>query len=176
VGQDDAVALSNTSWAVGYLLRDLPQGQLLVDRALALNPNLAHGWVMSGWINVWSGNPALAVEHLTRAMRHNPLQGDDLGVYAMAHALFFLGKYDEAMVWAERSLRENPDAHGGLRILAASAAFANLTDVAQEAAKRLHSIDPEFRVSRLASYLGPYQKVEFLAKYAEGLRLAGLPE
>ena len=176
VGQDDAVALSNTGWAVAYFLRDLPHAQLLVDRALVLNPNLAHGWVSRGWINLWSGNPALAVEHLTRAMRHNPLHGDVLGVYAMAHALFFLDKYDEAMVWSERLLQDNPDAHGGLRIFAASAAFANVTDVAHKTAKRLQSIDPKFRVSRLASYLGPYQKPEFIEKYAEGLRLAGTPE
>jgi TolB-like protein len=178
VGQDDAAALSSTAWAVAYILRDLPHAQVLVDRALVLNPNLAHGWVSSGWINVWSGNPALAVEHLTRAMRHNPLQGDALGTMpgAMAHALFFIGKYDEAMVWAERLLRQNPDSHVGLRIFAASAAFANMTDIARETAKRLLDIDPEFRVSRLASYLGPYQKPEFIEKYAEGLRLAGMPE
>ena len=31
-------------------------------------------------------------------------------------------------------------------------------------------------VARLRDYLGPYQKSAFLEKYAEGLRLAGLPE
>jgi hypothetical protein len=80
------------------------------------------------------------------------------------------------MAWAERILRENPDAHPGLRVFAASAAFANMTDAARETGSRLHAIDPEFRISRLASYVGPYQKPEFLAKYAEGLRLAGIPE
>jgi tetratricopeptide (TPR) repeat protein len=151
---------------------------LLVDRALALNPNLAHGWVTSGWINVWSGSPAVAVKHLTRAMRLDPLHGDHLqmGRTAMALALFFLGKYREAMAWAERMLRANPDAHPALRIFAASAAFASRRDVARKTAKRLQSIDPDFRISRLASYLGPYQKPEFIEKYAEGLRLAGVPE
>jgi adenylate cyclase len=42
-------------------------------------------------------------------------------------------------------------------------------------ATRLQVVDPAFRVSRLAEYLGPYG-AEFLEKYAEGLRLAGLPE
>ena len=178
VGQDDAAALSNTSWAVAYVLRDLPHAQLLVERALVLNPNLAHGWTHSGWINVWSGNPAVALEHLTRAIRHDPLQVDRAASTrsAMAHALFFLSKYDEAMTWAEIILRTNPDAHPGLRIFAASAAFANVTEAAREMANRLHVVDPEFRVSRLASYLGPYQKAEFIEKYAEGLRLAGMPE
>jgi TolB-like protein/class 3 adenylate cyclase/Tfp pilus assembly protein PilF len=178
IGQDDAAALSNTSWAVAYVLRDLPHAQSLVDRALAMNPNLAHAWGSSGWINLWSGNPAVAVEHLTRAMRHDPLHGHHHVPMrtGMAHALFFLDKYDEAMAWAESLLRENPEAHPGLRIFAASAAFANMTDTAREMGARLHATDPEFRISRLGSYLGPYQKPEFVEKYAQGLRLAGLPE
>ena len=178
IGQDDAAALSNTGWAVAHVLRDLPHAQALVGRAVMLNPNLAHAWADSGWVNVWSGNPAVAVEHLTRAMRHDPLHGERQSTMrsAMAHALFFLDKYDEAMAWAERILRENPDTHPGLRIFAASAAFASRTDAARNAGAQLHSVDPEFRISRLVSYLGPYQQPEFVEKYAEGLRLAGLPE
>jgi adenylate cyclase len=177
IGYDDAAALSHTGWAVAYVLRDIPHAQSLVDRAVELNPNLADAWANSGWINVWSGNPAVAVEHLTRAMRHDPLRGEgDNPMWAMAHALFFLDKYDDAMAWAERGLRQNPDAHPGLRVFAASAAFAGKIDAAREIGARLHSIDPEFRISRLAPYLGPYQRPEFLEKYAKGLRLAGLPE
>src|SRR5882757_9853032 len=178
IGQDDEDALSNTGWAVAYVLRDLPHAQSLVDQALAMNPNLAHAWGNSGWINLWSGNPALAMEHLTRAMRHDPLHGYHHAYMrtGMAHALFFLDKYDEAVAWAESVLRENPDAHPSLRIFAASAAFGNMTDTAREMGARLHAIDPEFRISRLVSYLGPYQKPEFVEKYAQGLQLAGLPE
>jgi adenylate cyclase len=178
IGQDDAAVLSNAGWAVAYVLRDLPHAHSLVDRAVVLNPNLAHAWGISGWINLWSGNPAVAVEHLTRGMRHDPLHGEhhvNLRV-GLAHALFFLDKYDEAMALAESVLRESPDAHPGLRVFAASAAFASRTDAAREAGARLHSVDPEFRISRLVSYLGPYQQPEFVEKYAQGLRLAGLPE
>jgi hypothetical protein len=42
-------------------------------------------------------------------------------------------------------------------------------------AARLKDIDPAFRVSRLREYLGPYQKSEFVEKYQEALRRAGLP-
>jgi len=176
IGQDDADALSHTGRAVASILRDLPHAQSLVDRAVVLNPNLARAWTVSGWINVWSGNPAVAVEHLTRAMRHDPLPGDHHVRAALAHASFFLDKYDEAMAWAESILRENPDSHSGLRIFTASAAFARLKDAARETSLRLHFIDPEFRISRLASYLGPYRKPEFLEKYSDGLRLAGVPD
>jgi adenylate cyclase len=40
----------------------------------------------------------------------------------------------------------------------------------------LQAVDPAFRVSRLEDYLGPYQQPEFVEKYAEALRMAGLPE
>jgi TolB-like protein/class 3 adenylate cyclase len=142
VGHDDAEALSGTAFAVAYVLRDLPRAQLLVDRAVALNPNLALGWVNNGWINLWSGNPALAVEHLKQAMRHDPLQPDRVADRvasaraAMAHALFFLGKYNEAMACAETLRQTHPDSHPALRVLAASAACANLTHVARDMANQ----------------------------------------
>ena len=178
IGHDDAAALSNAGWAVAYVLRDLPHAQSLIDRAVVLNPNLAHAWANSGWINLWSGNPAVAMEHLNRAMRHDPLHGQHHMTMrtAFAHALFFLDKYDEAMAWAEGNIREDIGAHPSLRIYAASAAFADMPDAALAAIARLRSIDPEICISRLASYFGPYKKPEFIEKYTKGLRLAGLPE
>jgi adenylate cyclase len=63
-----------------------------------------------------------------------------------------------------------------LRIGAASAAFAGHIDTAHGLATRLQVVDPAFGVSRLNEYLGPYQRSAFVEKYAEGLRIAGLPE
>jgi hypothetical protein len=40
---------------------------------------------------------------------------------------------------------------------------------------RLRQLDPTLRISNLKDVLGPYRP-EDLAKLAEGLRLAGLPE
>ena len=79
------------------------------------------------------------------------------------------------MAVAEQMLQNSPD-HPALRIGAASAALAGRSDVALRLATHLQSIDPAFAVSRLKDYLGPYQRLDFVDKYAEGLRLAGLPE
>ena len=176
VGQDDGVALGEAAWAVAYLLRDLSSARQLIDRALELNPNLASAWANSGWINIWQGYPDLAIEHLGRAERLDPGSLRLTSFAAMAHAHFFLGEYEKALGVAERMLRHSPDAHVCLRIGAASAAFAGHIDAAHGLAARLQIIDPAFGVSRLAEYLGPYQKSAFVEKYAEGLRLAGLPE
>jgi TolB-like protein/class 3 adenylate cyclase len=176
VGQDDGVALGEAAWAVAYLLRDLSSARQLIDRALELNPNLASAWANSGWINIWQGHPDLAIEHIDRAERLDPGSLRLTSFAAMAHARFFLGEYEKALGLAEGILRHNPDAHVCLRIGAASAAIAGRFDTAHRLAARLQVIDPAFRVSRLSEYLGPYQKSAFVEKYAEGLRLAGLPE
>ena len=94
----------------------------------------------------------------------------------MAHACFFLDRHDEAVSWGLRALQHNPQFHTTLRILVAAAALAGMDETAQQTARQLLAIDPAFRISRLKSYLGPYQLPEFLAKYAEGLRRAGLPD
>jgi len=178
VGQEDGVALGQGAWAVAYVLRDLPSAQRMVERALALNPNLASAWTVSGWINVWTGHPETAMEHLQRAHRLDPGTTPNVGTRysGFAHAHFFLGQHEEGLAAAEHLLRYSPDSHVGMRIGAASAAFAGHSDVAHQLAARLKVIDPAFSVSRLNDYLGPYQKAELLNKYSEGLRLAGLPQ
>jgi TolB-like protein/class 3 adenylate cyclase len=176
VGQDDGVALGEAAWAVAYLLRDLSSARQLIDQALELNPNLASAWANSGWISIWQGHPDLAIEHIGRAERLDPGSLRLTSFAAMAHARFFLAEYETALSLAERMLRYSSDAHVCLRIGAASAAFAGHIDRAHGLAARLQVVDPAFGVSRLREYLGPYQKSEFVEKYAKGLRLAGLPE
>ena len=176
VGNDDGVALAQAGWAVAYILRDLSSAKRLIDRAIELNPNLANAWNTNGWVNLWLGNPAIALEQLHRAYRLDPTPIPIIPITGLAHACFFLDQYEEALVHAEQVLSRSPDAHPGLRIGAASAAFAGRTDLAHHLGARLQALDPTFSISRLREYLGPYQRPEFVGKYAEGLRLAGLPE
>jgi adenylate cyclase len=94
----------------------------------------------------------------------------------LAHTCFFLERYEESLDQAQHLLRRDPDAYSALRIGAASAAFAGRGDVAHQLASHLLEVDPAFSISRLSEYLGPYRRPEFVEKYAEGLRRAGLPE
>jgi tetratricopeptide (TPR) repeat protein len=174
VGQDDGVAIAHAAWSVAYVSRDIASAKQLIDRALELNPNLAAAWINSGWINIWLGQPQLALDHLTLARRFDPTS-HSTRMGATAHAYFFLNRYEEALARAEEMLRGSPNSHPALRVGAASAAFAGRKDAAQRLVGQLQAIDPDFRVSRLGEVLGPYKQASF-DKYAEGLRLAGLPE
>src|SRR5262245_50315650 len=167
--------LRTIAWAVAYVLRDLAIARKHMDRALELNRNDSSAWAHSGWINLWWGSPAVAVEHLGRAVRHDPWHLP-LRRNAMAHAYLFLDKHEEALGCAESQLRDNPDTFPSLCVASASAAFAGMADLALKYGAHLQAIDPNFRVSRLEDYLGPYRLAEFPEKYRTGLRMAGLPE
>jgi len=177
LGKDDAIALADGGWASAYVVRDLELGAALIDRALVLNCNLAEAWYCGGWTKIWLGEREAAIERFARAMRLNPLDPSMLQMRAgTAHAHFFLGRYDEAASWAAMALQDNPDIQGGLRIHAASNAMAGRSEQAQKAVARLRQLNPELRVSNLKDLLGPYRHAEYISRYEEGLRQAGLPE
>jgi adenylate cyclase len=177
LGKDDAIALATGGYALAYVVHDLEVGAALVDRALALNSNLAEAWSCGGWVKTWLGEPEAAIERFARAMRLSPV--DPLAARTRsgtAYAHFLLGRYDEGASWAAMALQDNPDFQPALRQAAASNAMAGRLEQAHKAMARLRQLNPALRVSNLKNLLGPYQHSEDLARFGEGLRRAGLPE
>ena len=176
LSKDDAAVLAFAAYVFGSVVGDLDDGVGFVDRALQLNPNLAMAWHVSGWLRVWGGKPSTAIEHFAHTIRQSPL--DPFIAYAQvgtAHAHFFAGHYDEASAWARMALRELPDLIPALRMAAASDASAGRMDSAKKTMARMRQVDPTRSIANLGDVLGPYGPEEF-AKYAEGVRKAGLPE
>jgi tetratricopeptide (TPR) repeat protein len=176
LGKDDAVALSRAGHALAYVVGDFDAGALFIDRALVLNPNLASACFSSAWLRLWIGEPKIAIQHLARYMRISPL--DPVlpwirSASAFAHA--FAGRYDEAVQFAEQSLSEQPNSHQVLRSAVLSYALAGRLEQARKAMSRLREIDPGLRISNLKD-VTPLQRSQDMAKFAEGMRLAGLPE
>lgn len=174
--RDDPVVLSRAAWAQANVVRDLDTAAGHAELALTLNPNLAMAWAISGWIQVWSGKPELGIEHLSRGMRLSPLDPNvRFGLAATAHAYFMAGRHDEAWSSAEKAVRQWATAPA-FRIAAASAAFVGHADQAAKFVGLLLEVDPGRRVSNLTDVLGPYRRSDDVARYKQGLRLAGLPE
>jgi adenylate cyclase len=177
LGRDDAAALAVSGFALAYVVGDLDDGAAFINRALALNPNLAMAWHFSGWARLWLGEPDLAVQDQARAMRLSPLDPlIDRMQAATAHAHFFAGRYDVASSWAGMALRDRPDLPTALLVATASNGLAGQPEQAEKALARLRQLDPALRVSNLRFTLGPYRRPEDVARYEEGLRKAGLPE
>ena len=147
----------------------------MLERALALNPNLAMTWLFIGWANVWNGEPDTALAQLAQAMRlspHDPQLAMMQAATACAH--FFAGHGAEAVLWARTAVRTQPDHRIGTCILAASQASVGDAGAA-DAMANLRRIDPALRISGLRESF-PIRRPEHLAILVAGLRRAGLPE
>jgi adenylate cyclase len=176
LGKDDAVALSFGGLALGYVADEIEAGIELIDRALRLNPNLAIAWSASGCLRTGLGDHERAIEHTARAMRLSPL--DPLTFFMQtftAFAHFLMGRYDEAWPLAEKACRAQPYFMSAIRLAAASNACAGRLDEARRLVARALQLDPALRVSNFKDRIISIRPEDF-AKYADGLRKAGLPE
>jgi len=176
VGKDDAVALCTGGFALAHVVGDLENGAAFIDQSLVLNPNLAMAWHFSGWVNVWLGEHEMAIERLGRAVRLSPLDPFTFlaqGALALAH--FVAERYDAAVGCAQNSIREQPNFAPAIRILAASCAFAGRRELAEKTMTRVRQLAPALRISDVKN-ITPLRRADDLARYTEGLRLAGLPE
>jgi len=177
LGGDDAPALASAGFVLARLGGDLDDGAAFIDRALSLNANLARAWQYSGWVRIWLGEPALAIEHATRAMRFSPVDPWLCSMQtAIAFAHFFLRRDDEASFWAATALRDRPHFQPALRLSAASNALAGRIEKAQEAVERLRLLNPDLRLSNLKASSATQRRPEFFSRYEDGMRKAGLPE
>jgi TolB-like protein len=175
LGRDDAVALCTAGFALADVVDDLDDGDALIDRALALNPNLAWAWLFSGWVKVSLGEPDAAIERVAHAMRLSPQDPQIFSMHgAIACAHFVAGRYAEALSSAETAMREQPNFLLANCIAATSAALAGRLEEARRVMARLRQIDPGLRISNLKDVM--YLRAEDFAKWADGLRKAGLPE
>jgi TolB-like protein len=183
LGWDDAVALAWGGFALAYVVHDVEGGAALIDRALQLNPSLAEAWHFSGWARIYLGEPEVAIEHLAHAMRLSPLDPIIfVAQMAIAFAHFFAGRYDDASSWVEKALaasgprlQEKPGYYPALLIAAASNALAGRLAEARSAIARSRQLNPAPHISNLKNQV-PLRRSEDLARYAEGLRKAGLPD
>jgi adenylate cyclase len=91
VGGDDPGILANAALALAYFGEDIGAMIALVDRALALNPNFARGWHVSGVPRHWAGQPDIAIEHLEAALRLSPRARIGTSLIQMAPRISTLG-------------------------------------------------------------------------------------
>jgi TolB-like protein len=176
LGTDDPVALCMGGYALAFIAHEFDDAVAFMDQGLVVNPNFALAWVLSAWLRVWRSEPDLALEHVAHAMRLSPLDPSMYGMHgAIAYAHFLADRYDMASSYAERVMRDNPTFLLANCISAASHGLAGRLEPAQIDMARALKCNPDLRASNLRD-LAPFRREQDLAKFAKGLRNAGLPE
>ena len=142
VAGDDPGVLVNAVQALAFFGEDIGAMMGLVDRALALNPNFARGWHISGVLRLWAGQPDIAIEHLEAALRLSPRArvGHSLNVIGLAH--FARRRFDQAVPKLLLAIQQDPHQPQPYRVLAASYAHMGRLDDAREIVGRLRAINP----------------------------------
>ena len=94
LGPDDPIALSASGMALAYVAGDLDAGDVLIDKSLELNPNLASGWMFSGFVKSWRGEAEIAISRSTRALLLSPHDPSLSNIRrAIAFSYFIAGRY-----------------------------------------------------------------------------------
>jgi adenylate cyclase len=167
VAGNDPGILANAALALAYFGEDIGAMMALVDRALALNPNFARGWHISGMLRNWAGQPDIAIEHVEAALRLSPRAsiGSSLLVIGIAH--FLSRRFDEAVPKLLLAIQDDPSHPMAYRALAACYASIGRLDDAREIVERLRAITSV--VMPDANFL---RKPEHRELLLSGLRLA----
>ncbi len=165
--QNDAGTLATAAFVLAYCGEDIGAMIGLVDRALALNPSFALGWMVSSNLRVWAGQHDLAIEHVETSLRLSPRERMGQPLFAMGMAYFCKHRFDEAATKLLLSIQENPGLPASYRLLAACYAHIGHLDEARAIVDRLRAITPLVVPSNL-----PWRNPEDRELYLSGLRLA----
>jgi TolB-like protein len=165
-GNDPGV-LANAAYVLGHFGEDIAAAHALIDRSLELNPSFALGWLRSGWLRLWVGQPDPAIKHFETSIRLSPREsryGHYLGI-GVGH--FFLRRFDEAQALLLQSLQERPSWVPTHRFLASCYVHMGRLDEARDVVKRLRDIT-SIVVPSATHWRNPEHRELFLS----GLRLA----
>ncbi|HEX5323176.1 MAG TPA: adenylate/guanylate cyclase domain-containing protein, partial [Capsulimonadaceae bacterium] len=176
VSKDDPDALWMAATTLSRFAGEHDTAASIIDRSLTLNPNSAYAWMASGQVSCYRNLPDRAIEALQRAMRLSPL--DPLGFLlagALAFAYLVAGRYEDALEWADRSLRELPRYSPSMRIKVVSCAQLGRIEKARYWLERLRELQPGLTIAGYKA-LAMYYPPAIVAVFVEGFRKAGMPE
>ncbi len=140
VAPDDPYVLATTANALAYFGEDIGAMMALVDRALALNPNYARGWLISSALRSWAGQPDTAIEHAEASLRLSPRARVGASMSRIGSAHFFAGRFDQAVPKLLLAIQEDPSHANPYRVLAACHAHMCRLDDARDIIARLRAI------------------------------------
>jgi adenylate cyclase len=178
---NDPEVLRLAGWILALPGGDLSGGIRLVNRAIELNPNSYHALQTLALLNSFAGDTELAIAHLDRAARLDPV---NLSIdFYLTHAIcrFVTGRFEEAVEWTAKLLEHFPNVAPALRYRAASLGLLGLVEEGRQVVQRLLVLVPNFTVSRARRHYefdlnNAFKTPGVTDALYEGLRRCGVPE
>ncbi len=164
---DEPSVIAYAACVLGYFERDIDAAIRLMERSLLLNPSFAFGWLFSGFLKLWAGEPNLAIKDLENSLRLNPRDRSAFQLTGIGIAHFFNRRFDDAIEKLHVSLEELPSYVATYRFLASCYAHLGRLGEAREIIERLKRLTPVV-VPPAPPYRNPQQRELYLS----GLRLA----
>jgi TolB-like protein/class 3 adenylate cyclase/Tfp pilus assembly protein PilF len=150
-----------------------------IERAIALDRNLTLALAALAVAMVYDGKAELAEGHIIEAFRLSP--SDALGYiwcFVAGHAMFYLGRDEEAIRWFRRGLELNRRHVTNRFFLAAALALLGQTGDAADEMRAGLALNPRVTIRRLRE-MSPSNHPVYLTqreRFYDGVRKAGMPE
>jgi TolB-like protein/DNA-binding winged helix-turn-helix (wHTH) protein len=171
-------------WTRVYLLGwhdRCPEVIVAAQRAVEVHPTLTGPRQWRGICLMRMGRPAEAIPELQQAIRINP-RNPSIGIryFFLGFALLFSERYDEAIIWLQRSLVANPNERAWRRsttfaAIAAAQALAGQVEQARSNAAEASRIWPVITVRSYFPFnLSNPSAAPQVSRLHDGLRLAGI--
>jgi adenylate cyclase len=136
--------------AVHTFVRNFGTARILLERAVALDPNAAWAWHRLGWLENYADRPERALKHFERALRLSPLDPINFNNYVgMGSANEVAENYEEAAEFYRRGLEERPQARWIYRSLAPALMGAGRVREAEEAYTVLMEDYPDLTTGKI---------------------------
>ena len=164
--------------AANMLLQNQRHEEAIAEaqRAVALDPNDADSYIALAGALSFSGRPDDALSMVERAMRLNP-HYPPFYLYELGLAHFGKDRFEEAALSLEKATALNPDDRWSRILLLAT--YGQL-DRDNEAAKVLEQLQTRHFLDlasvRNITFWHPFKDPSDAARFADGLRKAGLPD
>lgn len=174
-GADDPTALWMAGHTIAHLTVGTEDGARIIDRALAINPNSAEAWSVSGYARTYLGQGKTAIDHFRKALRLSPL--DPLAhSFRSGIAMAYLTdrQYQEALEWADLALTEQPKFVSSLRIRVGALGLLGRTEDAKDAARALLAVVPNLTIAGITK--DSWRATHHHRPFIDALRAAGIPE
>lgn len=142
--------------------------------AIDLNPNDPHAYALLARAQVYLGDGKEALDNIMTAIRLSP-RDPFMALWYSIRSLcgFVAGQHEEAIEWAEASIRAQPNRSSSYLDLAVNNALCGKLDEARQAVLDLKRLNPGASL-QLAERTHPFARSEDHERYKQGLRAAGL--